>query len=281
MIRGSTTSSRRSLARATKAQEEESSWKAVWSALFTLILLCSVAAVVLYLMRWMSGGSGSPLTFGRSRAKLYAQKDIKITFHDVAGIDEAVAELREVVDFLEDAGEVSGSGRPHSQGRAAGRAAGNGQDAAGQGGRRRSGRAVFQPQRLRLRRNVRRRRGGPRARSVRPGREQGSLHHLHRRARRPGQDARRRPSSAATTNANRRSTSCSSRWTASTPIAASSSWPRPTGPKRSIRPCCGRAASIAPWSSIGPTSMAAKRSSRSMSATSNWAPTWTCAASPA
>ena len=52
-----------------------------------------------FMLRWMAGGS-SPLTFGRSRHKLYAQKDLEITFQDVAGIDEAVAELREIVDFL-------------------------------------------------------------------------------------------------------------------------------------------------------------------------------------
>src|SRR5436190_18319446 len=40
------------------------------------------------------------LTFGRSKHKLYAQKDLKITFKAVAGIDEAVQELREIVDFL-------------------------------------------------------------------------------------------------------------------------------------------------------------------------------------
>src|SRR5207253_176176 len=51
-----------------------------------------------FLIRWLAGGS--PLTFGRSRHKLYAQKDLQITFNDVAGIDEAVAELREIVDFL-------------------------------------------------------------------------------------------------------------------------------------------------------------------------------------
>ncbi len=50
-------------------------------------------------MRWMASGGGA-LTFGRSKHKLYAQKDLKITFQDVAGIDEAVAELREIVDFL-------------------------------------------------------------------------------------------------------------------------------------------------------------------------------------
>src|SRR5262249_5472295 len=42
----------------------------------------------------------SPFSFGRSRHKLYAQNDLKITFQDVAGIDEAVAERGEVVDFL-------------------------------------------------------------------------------------------------------------------------------------------------------------------------------------
>src|SRR5205823_6024280 len=52
------------------------------------------------LLRWLSGGA-SPLTFGRSRHKLYAQKDLQITFEDVAGIDEAKAELLEVVDFLQ------------------------------------------------------------------------------------------------------------------------------------------------------------------------------------
>ena len=46
------------------------------------------------------GGTGSAMAFGRSRGKLYAQEDIGITFNDVAGIDEAVDELREVVDFL-------------------------------------------------------------------------------------------------------------------------------------------------------------------------------------
>jgi cell division protease FtsH len=46
------------------------------------------------------GGAGSPMAFGRSRGKLYAQEDIEVTFEDVAGIDEAVDELREVVEFL-------------------------------------------------------------------------------------------------------------------------------------------------------------------------------------
>ena len=50
-------------------------------------------------MRRLSG-AGSPMQFGRSRGRLYALEDLGVTFDDVAGIDEAVEEVREVVDFL-------------------------------------------------------------------------------------------------------------------------------------------------------------------------------------
>jgi cell division protease FtsH len=46
------------------------------------------------------GGAGSPMAFGRSKAKLHAQEDLDEKFDSVAGVDEAVEELREVVDFL-------------------------------------------------------------------------------------------------------------------------------------------------------------------------------------
>ena len=62
---------------------------------FTLLLVA-----VFFVMMKRLGGTGSAMAFGRSRGKLYAQEDIGITFNDVAGIDEAVDELREVVDFL-------------------------------------------------------------------------------------------------------------------------------------------------------------------------------------
>ena len=171
------------------------------------VLLMTALLVVLFIfMIRRMGGAGSPMAFGRSRGKLYAQEDLGVTFDDVAGIDEAVEELREVVEFLQDARKISASRRPHSQGRAAGRPAGHRQDAAGQGDRRRGGRAVLQPLRFRLRRDVRRRRRGPRPRHVPAGRAEGPLHHLHRRARRPRQDRAAAASSAATTSASRRST---------------------------------------------------------------------------
>ncbi len=59
-----------------------------------------MAALWFFLMRRMGGGSTQALSFGRSKAKIYDRKELKTTFADVAGVDEATAELMEVVDFL-------------------------------------------------------------------------------------------------------------------------------------------------------------------------------------
>jgi cell division protease FtsH len=68
--------------------------------LFSMMLFVTLVIVMgFFVVRWVSGGN-SPLTFGRSKHKLHAQKDLHVSFDDVAGIEEAVAELREVVDFL-------------------------------------------------------------------------------------------------------------------------------------------------------------------------------------
>ena len=66
---------------------------------FFILPLLLVTAVLMFAMRRM-GGIGSPMQFGRSRGKLYANEAVGVTFDDVAGIDEAVEEVREVVDFL-------------------------------------------------------------------------------------------------------------------------------------------------------------------------------------
>src|SRR5262245_5223920 len=59
-----------------------------------------MVAIWLFLMRRLGGGPTQALTFGRSRAKIYDRKELKVTFQDVAGVDEAREELAEVVDFL-------------------------------------------------------------------------------------------------------------------------------------------------------------------------------------
>ena len=60
-------------------------------------------AIWAFVIRRLGGGPTQALSFGRSRAKIYDRKELKVTFADVAGVDEARAELMEVVDFLRDA----------------------------------------------------------------------------------------------------------------------------------------------------------------------------------
>jgi cell division protease FtsH len=58
--------------------------------------------VWIFFMRQMQGGKGGAMGFGRSKAKLLTENKNKVTFNDVAGIDEAKEELVEIVDFLKD-----------------------------------------------------------------------------------------------------------------------------------------------------------------------------------
>ncbi len=66
---------------------------------FPMILLI---AVWIFFMRQMQGGGGKALSFGKSRAMLFSDYSTKVTFADVAGIDEAKEELSEIIDFLKD-----------------------------------------------------------------------------------------------------------------------------------------------------------------------------------
>jgi len=71
-----------------------------WRNWLPMLFLTGLFGVLFFAMMRRIGGAGSPMAFGRSRGKMYAQEDLGITFDDVAGIDEAVDELREVVEFL-------------------------------------------------------------------------------------------------------------------------------------------------------------------------------------
>ncbi|PJG86622.1 ATP-dependent zinc metalloprotease FtsH [Conservatibacter flavescens] len=66
---------------------------------FPMLLLIGVW---LFFMRQMQGGGGKAMSFGKSRARMMTQEQIKTTFADVAGCDEAKEEVGEIVDFLRD-----------------------------------------------------------------------------------------------------------------------------------------------------------------------------------
>lgn len=78
--------------------KEDSPWyMTLLVSWFPMLLLIGVW---IFFMRQMQGGGGKAMSFGRSRARLISQDQSKVTFADVAGIDEAKEELSEVVDFL-------------------------------------------------------------------------------------------------------------------------------------------------------------------------------------
>ena len=72
----------------------------VWRTHAPFLLITAMLVVFFIVMMRRLSGAGSPMSFGRSRGRLYAQEDLGVMFDDVAGIDEAVEEVREIVDFL-------------------------------------------------------------------------------------------------------------------------------------------------------------------------------------
>jgi len=79
--------------------ESNSFWMSILVSWGPILLLI---AVWIFFMRQMQSGGGKAMSFGKSRAKLLSESQAKITFNDVAGIDEAKDELEEVVSFLKD-----------------------------------------------------------------------------------------------------------------------------------------------------------------------------------
>jgi len=82
-----------------KPEEEKFSWLSLFISWFPLILL---VGVWIFFMRQMQAGGGKAMAFGKSRAKLLTEAQGKITFEDVAGVDEAKEELTEIIAFLKD-----------------------------------------------------------------------------------------------------------------------------------------------------------------------------------
>src|SRR3989454_1075273 len=74
-----------------------------WYAIFLQwVPMLLFIGVWIFFMRQMQGGGAKALSFGKARARLISEKQNKVTFQDVAGVDEAKEELREIIDFLKD-----------------------------------------------------------------------------------------------------------------------------------------------------------------------------------
>ena len=72
------------------------------SLLMTWFPMVVFIGVWIFFMRQMQGGGAKALSFGKARARLVSEKHNKVTFADVAGVDEAKEELREIIEFLKD-----------------------------------------------------------------------------------------------------------------------------------------------------------------------------------
>jgi len=84
-----------------KEPEKQSIWTQLLVASFPILV---IIAVFMFFMRQMQGGGGGkgPMSFGKSKARLMSEDQIKTTFADVAGVDEAKEDVKELVDFLRD-----------------------------------------------------------------------------------------------------------------------------------------------------------------------------------
>jgi cell division protease FtsH len=81
------------------SDEDVPSFLSVLVSWFPMLLLI---AVWVFFMRQMQSGSGRAMGFGKSKAKLLTERHGRVTFDDVAGVDEAKADLQEIVEFLRD-----------------------------------------------------------------------------------------------------------------------------------------------------------------------------------
>jgi cell division protease FtsH len=82
-----------------KPDDDSSIWQSIFVSWFPMLLLI---AVWIFFMRQMQAGGGKALAFGKSKARMVNAKENKVTFQDVAGIEEAKVELQEIIDFLKD-----------------------------------------------------------------------------------------------------------------------------------------------------------------------------------
>jgi cell division protease FtsH len=85
-----------------KARPSEEDVPSFMSVLVTWFPMLLLIGVWIFFMRQMQSGSGRAMGFGKSRAKLLTERQGRVTFDDVAGVDEAKSDLEEIVEFLRD-----------------------------------------------------------------------------------------------------------------------------------------------------------------------------------
>ncbi len=78
---------------------EQTPW---WSLVLNWLPMLLFIGVWVFFMRQMQGGGAKALSFGKARARLLTEKQNRVTFADVAGVDEAKGELQEIIEFLKD-----------------------------------------------------------------------------------------------------------------------------------------------------------------------------------
>ncbi len=97
----------------TAKPKDDSPWYT--TLLVSWLPMLVLVGIWIFFMRQMQAGGGKAMSFGKSRARLMTENTVKITFNDVAGIEEAKEEVSEIIDFLKDPEKVYPSGRPHPQ----------------------------------------------------------------------------------------------------------------------------------------------------------------------
>jgi cell division protease FtsH len=158
-----------------------------------------------YFMRQMQGGAGGrgAMSFGKSRARLLNEEQVSISFADVAGVEEAKEEVREIVDFLKDPAKFQKLGGKIPKGVLMVGSPGTGKTLLA---RAIAGEAkvpfftISGSDFVEMFVGVG---ASPCARHVRAGQEERAVHHLHRRNRRCRPPPRRRPRRRSTTSASR------------------------------------------------------------------------------
>ncbi len=74
-----------------------------WNTLISILPFALLLGLWFFLLRQMQSGGNKAMSFGKSRARLLSMQQKKITFKDVAGVDEAKEELKEIIEFLREA----------------------------------------------------------------------------------------------------------------------------------------------------------------------------------